>query len=185
MAGALFQKGDIMNQDVLTLYKLMVLYMLNKVDFPLTNSQISEFILDKGYTNYFSLQQAIHDLSDTELIRTEQIHNNSYYSMTEAGEETLSFFGHKIPEDIQSEIDQFFIEHKYHLRNENEVTADYYEEKKDSYIVHCEIRDKKELLVSVTLNVTDEEQAIAICDNWRDYHGNVYDYLIHTLMIRH
>ena len=159
MAGALFQKGDIMNQDVLTLYKLMVLYMLNKVDFPLTNSQISEFILDKGYTNYFSLQQAIHDLSDTELIRTEQIHNNSYYSMTEAGEETLSFFGHKIPEDIQSEIDQFFIEHKYHLRNENEVTADYYEEKKDSYIVHCEIRDKKERLVSVTLNVTDDEQA--------------------------
>ena len=39
------------------LYKLMVLYMLNKVDFPLTNSQISEFILDKGYTNYFTLQQ--------------------------------------------------------------------------------------------------------------------------------
>ncbi|MFQ9388815.1 MAG: DUF4364 family protein [Coprococcus sp.] len=28
--------------------------MLNKVDFPLTNSQISEFILDKGYTNYFT-----------------------------------------------------------------------------------------------------------------------------------
>ena len=45
-----------MSQDTLMLYKLMVLYMLNKVDFPLTNSQISEFILDKGYTNYFSLQ---------------------------------------------------------------------------------------------------------------------------------
>lgn len=185
MAGTLFQKGDIMNQDVLTLYKLMVLYMLNKVDFPLTNSQISEFILDKGYTNYFSLQQAIHDLADTELIRTEQIHNNSYYTITAAGEETLDFFGHKIPEEIKSEIDQFFAEHKYHLRNENEVTADYYEEKKDSYMVHCEIRDKKELLVSVTLNVTDEDQAITICDNWRDRHGNVYDYLIHTLMIRH
>ena len=27
-----------MNQDTLMLYKLMVLYMLNKVDFPLTNS---------------------------------------------------------------------------------------------------------------------------------------------------
>ena len=54
-----------MSQDTLMLYKLMVLYMLNKVDFPLTNSQISEFILDKGYTNYFTLQQALHDLSDT------------------------------------------------------------------------------------------------------------------------
>ena len=31
------------------LYKLIILYMLSKVDFPLTNSQISEFILDEGY----------------------------------------------------------------------------------------------------------------------------------------
>ena len=45
--------------DALTLYKLIILYMLDRVDFPLTNSQISEFILDKGYTDYFKLQQAI------------------------------------------------------------------------------------------------------------------------------
>ena len=59
-----------MNQDTLMLYKLMVLYMLNKVDFPLTNSQISEFILDKGYTNYFTLQQALHDLSEQNISTT-------------------------------------------------------------------------------------------------------------------
>ena len=29
--------------------------MLNEVDFPLTNSQISEFILDEGYTTYSRL----------------------------------------------------------------------------------------------------------------------------------
>ncbi len=52
-------------------------------------------------------------------------------------------------------------------------------------ILRCEIHDKKDLLVGITLNVTDEEQAIAICDNWRNHHGDVYDYLIHTLMIRH
>ena len=36
--------------EAFTLYKLIVLYMLEKVDFPLTNGQISEFILDKEYT---------------------------------------------------------------------------------------------------------------------------------------
>ena len=41
-----------------TLYKLIILYMLDRVDFPLTNSQISSFLLDRGYTNYFTLQQA-------------------------------------------------------------------------------------------------------------------------------
>ena len=105
--------------------------------------------------------------------------------MNQSGEETLEFFGHKIPAEIKTEIDQFFNEHKYHLRSENEVTADYYEDKKDCYIVRCEIHDKKELLVGITLNVTDEAQATAICDNWRNLHGDVYDYLIHTLMIRH
>ena len=45
--------------ESLTLYKLIVLYMLEKVDFPLTNAQISGFILDKGYTTNFHLQQAL------------------------------------------------------------------------------------------------------------------------------
>ena len=37
-----------MAMDSATLYKLMILYMLNKVDFPLTNSQISEFFLENA-----------------------------------------------------------------------------------------------------------------------------------------
>ena len=36
-----------------TLYKLIVLYMLDNSQSPLTNSQISDFILEKEYTNYF------------------------------------------------------------------------------------------------------------------------------------
>ena len=41
--------------EALTQYKLIILYMLDKVDFPLTNTQISNFILEKGYTSYFTL----------------------------------------------------------------------------------------------------------------------------------
>ena len=42
-----------MNTEATTLYKLMVLYMLSKVNFPLSNSQIADFMLDKQYTTYF------------------------------------------------------------------------------------------------------------------------------------
>ena len=41
-----------MSVDPLTLYKLMTLYMLNKVNFPLTNAQLSGFFQEKGYTTY-------------------------------------------------------------------------------------------------------------------------------------
>ena len=65
-----------------TLYKLIVLYMLDKVDFPLTNGQISEFILDKGYTTYFTLQQAISEMVEAGFLREETTHNRTLYHLT-------------------------------------------------------------------------------------------------------
>ena len=59
-----------MSTDATTLYKLMVLYMLDKVNFPLSNSQIADFMLDRQYTNYFTLQEVLSSLaSDTVLCR--------------------------------------------------------------------------------------------------------------------
>ena len=41
-----------MSEESLTLYKLMILFMLDNLDFPLTNSQLSEFFVNYGYTSY-------------------------------------------------------------------------------------------------------------------------------------
>ena len=41
-----------MIESSFTLYKLIILYMLQNVNFPLSNTQISDFILEKEYTNY-------------------------------------------------------------------------------------------------------------------------------------
>lgn len=57
----------------------------------LTNSQISEFILDREYTNYFHLQQAISELVEAELITMDTRSNVSHYRITEDGIKTLSF----------------------------------------------------------------------------------------------
>ena len=95
-----------MTQEPLTLYKLIVLYMLNKVDFKLTNSQVSEFILDKEYTNFLTLQEVISELTDTELIKTETMMNRTFLSITDEGKNTLSYFGNRISDAIKADIDQ-------------------------------------------------------------------------------
>ena len=66
--------------EAATQYKLIVLYMLDRVDFPLTNTQISNFMLNKDYTTYFTIQQAISELIDTGLIRTESTYNNTHHT---------------------------------------------------------------------------------------------------------
>ena len=65
-----------------TLYKLMILYMLRKVSFPLSNAQITEFMVGKTYTDYFHVQEAISDLVEAKLIDAEKIRNTSRYTAT-------------------------------------------------------------------------------------------------------
>ena len=69
--------------DPFTTYKLIVLYMAKHATQALTNSQISEFILDREYTDYFQLQKVLSELTETELLHKRTITNSSYYELTE------------------------------------------------------------------------------------------------------
>ena len=43
----------------LLLYKLMILYMLDRTDYTMTNSLISGFIVGKDYTSVFNLHESL------------------------------------------------------------------------------------------------------------------------------
>ena len=90
-----------------TVYKLIVLYMLQNTENTLTNSQISEFILDREYTNYFHLQQAISELVEAELITMDTRSNVSHYRITEDGIKTLSFFQKDLSPEIKQEVREY------------------------------------------------------------------------------
>lgn len=171
-----------MAADSYTLYKLILLYMLDNLDFPMTNSQISEFILEKGYTDYFTLQQTIYDLQSSELILSENVRNSTRYIITEAGRETISMFGSKLSSAIKDDIMTFFETKKYQLRREIDLQADYYPIDKE-YMVHCLIKEKKSTLLELKLNVVTKEQAIYICDHWQKDSEEVYNYLVQKLLL--
>ena len=80
-----------MMQDPLTLYKLIVLYMLDRVNFPLTKTQVIDFMQEKEYTSFFTLQQVMSELEDTGLITAQSIRNRTHLSITDEGLETLRF----------------------------------------------------------------------------------------------
>ena len=168
--------------ETFTLYKLIVLYMLSKVDFPLTTAQISEFILDKGYTTFFKLQQALSELKDAELIREETVHNRTLYHLTDDGEESIFYFKNKISKPIQDDIDQFLKEKKYDLKNETAVKADYYKNTAGEFSVRCQVTEQKEPLIDLTLSVPTEAEAEKIAANWQKKNQNVYAWLMAQLL---
>lgn len=171
-----------MESDALTLYKLMILFILDKVDFPLTNAQISNFILEKEYTNYFTIQEAINDLIDSELIQSDTIRNSSYYKITSSGTETLSFFNTKIPEAIKEDIIDYLRKNQYSLREEVSTLSDYFEVKKDEFMVRCQVKERNNTLIDLSISVPGEETAVNICNNWKAKSQEIYSYLISNLI---
>lgn len=168
--------------ETFTLYKLIILYMLDKVDFPLTTSQISEFILDKGYTNYFKLQQALAELSDAELIRVENTHNRTLYHLSEDGKQSIEFFSNKISQSIQDDINSYLLEKQYELRNEVAVKADYYRNTAGELSVRCQVLEGQEPLIDLTLSVPTESEAKAIVSSWHKKNQEVYAWLMSQLL---
>lgn len=170
-----------MSDNRLTLYKLIILFMLDRVDFPLTTSQLSQFILDKGYTNYFSFQQALSELEEAGFIHSEQIRNTTQYQLTPEGKEALDMFDYKISTAIKDDIYAYFAAEKINLRNEVEIFATYYPAKRDEYTVQCTILERKETMLDIKLNVPTLEQATRICDTWQEKSSSIYDYLVRQL----
>ncbi len=165
-----------------TLYKLIILYMLQKVDFPLTNAQISEFILDRGYTTYFTLQAILSELSESGMVRQETIRNCSYFSLKEAGAEALHYFQHKISAQIREEIDQYINENKMRLRDEVSIIADYYKNTAGEYSVHCIVKEKYANPIELTITVPDENQAKEACRRWKEKCQKIYEFVMRELL---
>ena len=170
-----------MTQDPLTLYKLIVLYMLDKVNFKLSYSQLSSFILEKEYTNFMTLQQVIADLQDTELIRTDSSLNRTLFSITEEGRNTLSYFGNRIGDAIIADIDAFLVEKHLELKNEAAITAKYYKTTSGEYEAELSANEKNVELVNIKLSVPAEDMAETICESWYSKNEQIYKYLMETL----
>lgn len=170
-----------MTQDPLTLYKLILLYMLDRVDFKLTSAQISSFVLEKEYTNYMTLQQVISDLLDAELIQAETLRNRTYYAITDEGQKTLSYFGNRIGNAIIEDIHAFLKEKNLELKNEASITANYDKAVTGGYDAELTAKEKNVELVKIKLNVPTEEMAETLCDNWHHKNQQIYKYLMQEL----
>ncbi len=164
-----------------TLYKIIILYMLEKVNFPLSNNQITNFFLDHGYTSYFHVQQTINELLESKLMEEKKQGTSTCYQTTEEGRTTLSYFEKKISDEIREEINTYLKENDYEMRNANSIKAEYYRTPEQEYVVQCQVREKKTILINLELTVPTEDIAKSFCSHWTKKNQEIYAYLMETL----
>lgn len=165
-----------------TTYKLIILYMLKHTEATLTNSQISEFILEKEYTNYFHLQQAISELVEADLIQLRSVGNSSHYRISEEGKLTLSYFEKELSEDIRKEVMEYLLKTGQKEPEKILTPADYYKTPQNRYAVRCQIIENGSTILDLTLAAPGEEAAREISRNWQKKYQNVYEAIMEELL---
>jgi len=168
--------------DTFMLYKLIILHILSRVDFPLSNAQLTAFILEKEYTNYFNVQRVISELLEDGYINVKTIRNSSLYSITDTGYETLRFFDNMISAGIKDDIEEYLKQNKYRLKEEVSFPADYTQIRKGEFTVRLSVIERDTHIIDLSLTVPTEEDAISMCGKWREKSSEIYSYLMSALL---
>lgn len=162
--------------------KLLILYIIDKIEVDLTNSQITQVILETEIMNYFLLQQFLSDLVEAKFLNTYKESKKEYYCITQKGFEILESLIDKIPQDIGSNINNYIKNNKQRILSNTEIKSSFKKQSDYEFIVNLRVIENRSDLINLSLNVSSEKQAKLICDNWRKNASYMYAEIIQSLI---
>jgi len=162
--------------------KLLLLYIFDRIEFPMSNSEITQFALENDIMDYFMLQQYLGELKDSKFIIENQKDNEYVFIITETGKSTLSYFVNRIPKSQIERIDQLLNIQKEKFIKNTQIKADYIKLKDDEYLVRLDVIEKDMPIINLKLSVANNKQAKQICEKWRQSAPSLYGQIINLLI---
>lgn len=161
--------------------KLILLYAIGALNIPVSNLQITKIILENRFMNYFSLQQHLDELCESNYLLCEKKESKLLYSLTESGKESLKHLSNLIPQGIRKNIDSNIKTEKRKIMNQTMITADYTPESENEFVVVCKINEGTFNLLELRMTVGSRNDAQSICDNWKNHSQSIFPELIDIL----
>ena len=163
------------------LYKLMILYMLKCSKSELTAADISDYILNKGYTDPLSLQTCISELTMEEMIIALPRHNRTYLELLPEGRSTIDSLESRIADGIRRDI-YSYLQSNESLLNANHSIVTQTIKNDEDYTAILKAIDSGNELFSLSMNFPTENLAKSACDNFQKESTEIYNELIKRLM---
>ncbi|GAB6086811.1 DUF4364 family protein [Alkaliphilus crotonatoxidans] len=161
--------------------KLLLLYIFEKLEIPITHSQITDFVLENDLMNYFMFQQFFSELQESGFI-IEEHKEQQQFIITDKGRNTLKYFINRLSREQLEKIDHLLSIKKKQLLKRAEVEADYVKLDENDVLVTLKVIERDTPLINISLNVANTKQAKIICQNWKENTQKIYSNLISMLI---
>lgn len=162
--------------------KLIILYILDEIDIPLTNTQITNIVLENSIINYFALQEALAEMEQSDLVKLEETEQKITFQPTEIGLKTLNIFQSKISKSVRTTLTEYISKNKDRIKKESEIQADFYKKNEHEYIVNLKALENDIVIIDLKLSVVSAKQAKFICEKWKSSSGKIYGQIMDTLI---
>lgn len=161
--------------------KLLVLYVMESLKSPITNTQLTEIILENNFINYFTLQQYISELVSSEFLRYDMVNDKNLIYITEKGSNVLSFFSDRISTMKKKIIDDYLLSMIDSIKKELTIHSDYTLGKDNAFIVDLQALENENLLISLKVSVPSKKQALSLCNRWKSNPSDIYTKIMNSL----
>ena len=147
--------------------KLLMLYVLKSIKDSISNTQLTEIILENNFINYFTFQQYLAELEESKFVEYHEANDKKLLILTKKGDSVLSFFKDRISASKISIIDEYIKENIESIKKELTIHADYTPSNNDSFIVDLKAIEDQALLMELKLSVPTKNQAVLLCNRWK------------------
>lgn len=161
--------------------KTLILYVLDKIGKPVSNTALLKLITSINNMNYFYFQQFLLDLIDTKYVIAYSKDKETIYELTPEGKRALDLVKDSIPGYLKFKADHNFKENLRKIENELSITADFTPNGENDYTVKCRITENNKTIFEVQTFATSREQAKSIVDNWMHNADLIYPKLLEIL----
>ena len=162
--------------------KLLILYIINKINLPISNMQLTEIVLENNLLNYFTLQQYIFELINSNFIEPLEKDNKTRLYITNDGVKILNMFVNRISSSKIELIDTYLDNHIEKIKKQITITADYTIENKNNFLVNLKASENDLTLIDIKLSVPSNSQARDLCKKWKSNSSELYKKIINLLI---
>jgi len=171
------------DNETLAENKVLILYILNKIDRPVNNDELLQLVLSIKDMNYFYFQQFLLDLMENKYI--EMYEENSFseqiYRLTDSGKEALELTKDLIPGIVKLKIDSTIKGELQDIEEEISIISEFTPEDDGGFIVTCKVVEHNKTIFEVSTFAASREQAKFISDNWKENAVDIYPSIINLL----
>jgi len=162
--------------------KLMLLYLIDKMDLSLSRGQIGDYMIQNDFMDYYTIQQELADMTEKGYLEAIPHNTQTRFAITEEGLKILEYFEKHLPITLRAKINQFVKEKRGEMKREFETTATFIPSASgDEFMVKCEAYEEERVLMQISISVDTRDQARIIQNNWNSNAKNLYGEIIRTL----